>query len=182
MIKACALITDTNAGMRRSGAVLGDRGEEQRAPTLGVSIWRTPMGCLLPSPKPHRAKAKILPRLSPRFPAQEENCCPTGWDTRAAGLFARAAGTPAKTQNFLRVLFRVEFAKTAGRAGGSGRAAKTAGLRRTTNTGRAATTTGRVFDASYGSKLSGTAGVAGGGARADPQSYPSTETKPRFTH
>jgi hypothetical protein len=136
----------------------------------------------LPAPS-HTAPRPTAFPASPRvFPHKRNTDARPAVILGLQGSSPEPPDQPAKTQNFLRVLFRVGFAKTAGRAGGSGRAAKTEGLRRTNNTSRAATTTGRGFDASYGAKLSGTAGGAGGGARADPKSYPRTETKPRFTH
>ena len=135
-----------------------------------------------PAPS-HTAPGPTAFPASPRvFPQKRKTDARPAVILGLLGSLPEPPAMPAKTQNFLRVLFSRGFSKTAGRAGGSGRAAKTEGLRRTNNTSRAATKIGRVFDASDCSKLSGTAGVAGGGARADPKSYPSTETKPRFTH
>ena len=91
MIKGCALITDTNAGMRRSGPGLGDRGKGQRAPVLrSIGAHSSCDASLLA--RSHTAPGLTAFPAFRRFPAKEENCCLMGCDTRAAGLFARAAG------------------------------------------------------------------------------------------
>ena len=68
-IQACALIPSTSAGMRRSGTVLGDRGEKQRTPALRKSLWRTPP--VSPSPWP-QATPRQGQNLSPPSPQREE--------------------------------------------------------------------------------------------------------------
>src|SRR5437899_3891855 len=101
---------------------------------------------------PHRPRANSLPRL-PGVPPQKRKT-----EARPAvilglqGSLPEPPATPAKTQNFLCVLFRVGFPKQPAEPAALTEPPRLRGLRSTKNTGRAATAaakSGSGFGASY---------------------------------
>jgi len=88
MIKACMFITDTSAGMRRSGAGPCDQGEGQRAPALWSVVAHASCASSLPAPS-HTAPGPTafpalpaLPRTRGKLMPDRLWCCGAGYPIR----------------------------------------------------------------------------------------------------
>jgi hypothetical protein len=129
----------------------------------------------LPAPSHTAPGPKSFP-ASPRvFPQKRKTDARPAVILGLQGSLPDPLDPPAKTEKFCACSIGPGFPEQPAEPAGLAEPPRLRGLRRTKHTGRAATAaaqSGRVFGASYGARFSGTAGVAGGGARADPKSYP----------